>query len=327
VIIAVAQGLEDERTERWLLDCLGAKSDLVVRNAIEGLVARRSKAAIPALIDKLAGLGGKRSTISYAVLDALVALTGREFDLIEDWRKFWEMNGAGLDPKALDDDDESTGVARRQRAAAREPEFFGVEVVSQKVMFVIDTSGSMLMYDEGGDAAGSGEPVHQRRQRMRRVREQLSEAVRRLPGGSRFNIVSFDDKVLTFHEKGIVPANPDWKKKAIGYIERLQANGATHTDDALRAAFRERSIDTIFLLTDGAPAREDSEGIDLRGRIVEEVRQLNRIRKVKIYTFGFNGPGTPPPGMQLRGRQDPDSYVAFLKQLAEENGGTFTAIQ
>jgi len=324
VILAAVEGFDDERSERWLVEALAAKDDMVLRNAIDSLVRRRSKAGIPALIDLLDRLGGKRTTSRYAVIDALLALTGHEFETVEDWRKFWAAQGASFDPNELDTEGR-TGVARK-RATPRESEFFGVEVVSQRVMFVIDTSGSMVLYDEGGAEEGGSGADWRVRQRINRVRQQLKTAIAKLPAGSRFNIISFDDEVHRFSEKGIVPADANWKKKGQQFADRLIAAGATHTDEAMRAAFRDKEIDTIILLSDGAPAYRPARH-NLIPEILDEVRRMNRIRKVKIYTFGFDGPGSAPPNSRQDPNRNPEPLIEFLKTLASENGGTYTSIR
>ncbi len=327
VIIVVAEGFADERSEKWLVDGLNSKSDLVLRNSIDALVVRKSKAGIPALIGKLESIGGERSTVYYAVLDGLLLLTGQEYETIEDWRKFWEIQGPTLDPANLDAGDGTTGVERKKARTPRDPEFFGVEVVSQKVMFVIDTSGSMVLYDEGGGEEGGGKGASwQQRQRIKRVRDQLKAVIQKLRTNSRFNIISYSDQLQNFNEKGIVPASGTWKKKAVQFADGLKANGFTHTDEAMRAAFQDKSIDTIMLLSDGAPVHDGSQE-NLIPRILDDVRKMNRVRKVKIYTFGFDGPGVTPPNSKQPPNANPAPLVEFLTRLAEDNGGTYTSIR
>lgn len=325
-ILELARKVPGERTEGWLLDSLDARYDLVIRNAIAALVNLRSKNAIPRLIDKLENLGKKRTLIYYEVDDALVELTGHRFDSIADWRSWWEIKAATFDPNDLEDDEAATGVERR-KPGKRRPEFFGVEILSQRIMFVIDCSGSMVLYDPASEEGGGGGGADYRvRQRIYRVKSQLKAVIEKLPKRARFNIVSYSNTLNKFNPKGIVAANGKWKKKAYGFADSLQANGYTHTDEALKEAFKDRAIDTIILLSDGAPTREGSRA-NLIPEILEWVRKNNRLRKITIHTFGFDGPGVTPPNSRQTPNPNPEPLIDFLQTLARETGGKYTSIK
>ena len=97
---------------------------------------------------------------------------------------------------------------------------------------------------------------------------------------------------------------------------------------ALMEAFKDFRADTIILLSDGAPRKRGQEVSDLIPQILELVRNQNYLRKLKIFTFGFEGEGEWPPGSRY-GRQphdDPALLVSFLTDLAKEHGGKYTPI-
>lgn len=323
-ILEFARTVPHPKTEKWLIDALESRTDLVVRNAIAGLLSLGSKNAIEPLIQKLEKIGKRRSTLFFAVEDALIDLTGQRFDIIEDWHSWWEINANTFDPKNLEEAG-TTGVQRR-KPGSRNPEFFGVEIVSEKVMFVIDCSGSMVLYDDASEEGGSGQSDWRIRQRIYRVKNQLKTVVDKLKKGAQFNIISFSNQLTTFNPKGIVPANGKWKKKARAFADGLKANGFTHTDEALEAAFKDRAIDTIILLSDGAPAKQGMQQ-SIIPEIMEWVRKNNRLRKIKIHTFGFDGTGITPPNSRQPPNQNPEPLTQFLKQLARENGGKYTSIK
>jgi hypothetical protein len=86
---------------------------------------------------------------------------------------------------------------------------------------------------------------------------------------------------------------------------------------ALEFAFEDPIVDTIYLITDGAPTHRGSFGPGLpedAPQLIKEIlrrtKVLNFRRGVRIFTLGF-------PGAEER----------FLKQLAEEHGGTYRAIK
>ena len=329
VIVNVASKFDDEQSEEWLLDCLNRGSDFVVRNTIPAVVERKSKNAIPVLIDRLDKVGFAPSTESYQTRDALVALTGRDFDNTEDWRKWWSANQDSIDPKNLDKAEGMTGVERKLPGGYRPPQFFGVEILSNHVVFVVDTSGSMELWDK--DESGGDEGNWRARRRIARVKKQLQETIEKLPESAHFNIIAFSDSVKRFQKK-TVPASRKWKKKGLDFVTGMQANGATFTDDAMKAAFEEHDVDTIVLLSDGAPTRMGKKSRILMRQILEQVHKANILAKATLHVFGFTGEGEMPPGRQRPPPApddediEPEEFEEFLQKLATENGGKFTKI-
>ena len=329
VVVAVAEKFDDEASEEWLVACLEKGTDFVARSAVPAVVARKSKLAIPALIDLLERLGFQPSTASYRVRDALVALTGQDFESIEDWRKFWKANEASLDPKNLDQDG-PTGVARKMPGTYKPPTFFDVEILSNRVVFVVDVSGSMQLWDK--DASGGDGGDWKKRKRIVRLQKQLTEVVEKLPESAEFNIIAFSDWTKRF-EKKPVRATRKVKKKALEFIRGLRPSGATFTDDALVEALAEAQVDTIVLLTDGVPSRMGQKSRDLMASIPERIKRLNFLSKVIIHTFGFIGEGELPPGTPSAPPNPddenltPEEFEEFLRKIAEQNGGKFSKVE
>lgn len=326
-MLAVAADLPGEVAEDWLILGLEHPSEMAQRNAIDHVLARRSKRAIPGLIGVMEREGIDRGTVSYSAHQALIALTRRDFESVEDWKNFWELHGANLDPtQEVSDEGKTTGV---RQTAPDAPTFFGVELVSRRVVFVVDISGSMTKWDPGGEEGGKGSNWEVR-QRIRRLRTELFQAIDKLAKGAKFNVIAFNHQVHSMN-RTLVLATPSTKSHAARWVQKLNADNATHTDEALRLAFQDPEVDTVILLSDGAPmkSREEDDKV-LIPRILDEARELNRLRKVKIFTFGFEGKGEWPVGSKYaRGNtpeSDPDSMVRFLKQLAADHGGKYTAI-
>ena len=73
----------------------------------------------------------------------------------------------------------------------------------------------------------------------------------------------------------------------------------------------------------------------LIGEILKDVGNLNAARKIRINTFGFEGTGIWPdkiPGQPSGPRptptpQDVETFVDFMKRLAEDNHGSFRPIK
>ncbi|MCA8961476.1 MAG: VWA domain-containing protein [Planctomycetes bacterium] len=336
-IFRFAEDEPSEKAEGWILAGLDGTASVTVRNALSAAVKLKSKRAIPKMIQRLEELDPKKHRfIVNEIEDALWELTAQEFDSVEDWKNFWEINKDSLDPKEVwkDNEDKKTSVRKRKRDNDS-PEFFGVEILSSNVMFIIDMSGSMRLWDpakgEGGSEAGWRERV-----RMERAKGQLIKAINGLKKSSKFGVLAYSDRQLKFPEKPkgdviqIVPAAAGNKKQATKWASALQAQGLTHTDEAMQRAFKNKQIDTIMLLTDGAPAKRNQQDFRaLTQQILQDVARMNKIRKVKIFTFGFEGPGKLPPNEPAQGQGGaglPPEVIDFLKKLAGDNGGTYTPI-
>lgn len=281
----------------------------------------------------------RRDTVYYDVRDALLGLTGFEFDTIDDWWNWWEPVAASFDPKATDTGGK-TGVERKRKDG--NSDFFGVPILSKHVVFVLDISGSMsyvtrsdlkgLAKGDGSDSGGTQQPDEQPTARDRQLgkfwsrmevaKRNLKRVVQRLKPGTTYNMVAFSSGTQVFKKKE-VKASPGINKKAFKWIDGLKHKGETFTLEALKKAFASNGKTTdIYFLSDGQPSK-DGKSSDPAGPILDEVRSMNRFRKVKIHTFGFPAAAYPstqkfPPLVAAN---------AFLKELAESTGGKFNEIK
>jgi hypothetical protein len=212
---------------------------------------------------------------------------------------------------------------------------FGAAVTGKNIAFVLDISGSMLTTDplpaksgEGdrrgrtvvGDPAesGGGKPrvPPQERRRITRAKRELVRVVKALPSDVRFNLITYSSEVYPW-KKALVPASGENKEEAAKHIEELRAEGITVTDMAIEEAFADLDVDTIYLITDGAPTHIGTAGPGLpedAERIIREIHarvaELNFLREVRIFTLGF-----------------PDAKEDFLQKLSADHGGRYVAIE
>ena len=126
---------EDEKARDALLAALKDRAPAVRKSALRALGAFRSKAVIAPLIERVGKESDPQLRIDAAQL--LVDLTGQNMGLVaEDWKKWWsgvESNFA-VDAK-------QTG---KTRVVAPKLAYFGIEVSSKRISFLIDASASML---------------------------------------------------------------------------------------------------------------------------------------------------------------------------------------
>lgn len=325
-----------------LIECLKDKDDNVLREAVLALKAKGKNEAVDALIDVLARLEKGKGLVWVEVRKALHELTGGyDYGSAEKWKEFWqvrkeELKSGEKNPETAkpSGNEPRTWIEEEKKKA---PKFFGQEVMSKKIMFVIDRSGSMQARDpamkksEGGqltpvdpnykpgqeDPWGGDTSLPQDRARIERVKNELSKCIAAMDPKTRFNVIYFSSAISIWQQK-LVFANSGNKNAAIKWISGLGPMGNTHTDEALKKAFEDQEFDTMFVLSDGQPFKNGQ--LLAVEPILEWVRDANRQRKVKIFTFGFANVKSKP------GATDRDQMLKLLKGLAEEHGGKFTDI-
>ena len=318
----------DKPTGEEVLASFGNK---LLRIRLTGLRAagrRKLKGAVGPLIALVETQTKERDLLWLEGRRALLKITGQDFETGADWKKWWDAERESFDPDEAPDEDGRTVVVKK---AGDSVEFFGTEIFSRNLIFVIDVSGSMAMFDQGKLKRKEAEKA---RIRLDRARKQLLSAIESLPKTARFNIIVYSNKVTAW-QKGLKPASKSAIKSAGRFVKEFLARGATYTDDALKRAFEDSEADTIVLLSDGAPTKPDFPSDYLIGEILKDIANRNAARKMRINTFGFEGTGLWPdkiPGQPSGPRATPtvkdvETFTGFMKQLAEDNHGSFQSIK
>ncbi|MDE0959540.1 MAG: VWA domain-containing protein [Planctomycetota bacterium] len=326
ILTLVLSARKESNAYKAVLTNLYDSDDSVALTVIEALAKRDDLGSVDHLIEALARqekIGRAQTLLAYEIRKCLLKLVGQDFKVAVDWKNFW-------DPRKQDYKRPPPGKQKRGLTSVKRdpPAFFGMEVVAKNVVFLLDVSGSMEVVDdlpeEPGDGAGrSGTGVggakeqpkptpkqQEARQRIRRVQDELIRTIDKLPKDVRFNIITFNHEVHSM-SKGLVSASSRRKKEAIQYVRGVQAAGETWTDHALREAFGAPNLKAIFLLSDGAP-RRDNQLLDTRP-ILQWVREANRFRRIRLNTVGFE-----QAGKKLRG---------FMKNLAIQNNGEYIELR
>ena len=185
-------------------------------------------------------------------------------------------------------------------------EYFGYKLTSNRVVFIIDQSGSML-------ASYQGET------RMEKAIKELTKAIEALDKQVMFNIIAFSDRALAWAKGGLVAASAASKKEAQGFTTALKADGGTASYDALHDALTEIPADTIYFLSDGMPSLGK---YTYMYRIRMELQSLNRELEVRINCIGLlTGMHPEEKSKYIQGAAE------FLKTFAEENQGIARIIE
>ena len=175
-------------------------------------------------------------------------------------------------------------------------------IYSERVIFILDKSGSM-------DTGTGGKMT-----RWQAAKWQLKIALENLSDRSYFNIIGFSRDVVPF-KKSLVKSQKRNLEKAFKFIDGLEVGGETNIYGALQAAFQDPEMDTIYLLSDGAPTVGE---IDAPSMIRDMVSGWNRDRMAIIMSIGFF------PGEVAA--EDKEEARRFLQLLATENDGDYKEI-
>lgn len=316
----LGRSLEDAR---WTVRLAAARrlADLALPESVDLLLARLPK---------------EQGRVRREFADLLAALTGQGFGLEpEGWNHWWKENRAAFasGEKALTIPAEAASPEAAQ--GDRGAHFYGIEIESQRIMFVIDISGSM---EEPGSAPGLT--------KEQEAKKELVRCVKSLGKEDAFGVFAYSDSVQKWtpaggikEEKGerpvagrtmIFEASDETKTRALQWIEKLDAAAWTNTYAALEEALRVSVADprndmgkeyglfpdTIFLLTDGAPTGPTGKTKGDAGepewqRVLQGVRGWNRGKRVVINAIGIG----------------PTINSEFLTTLAQENGGKFVHVK
>lgn len=312
----------DDKTLAAILKSLASPIGHVQTSAVRALRRRKQAEPIPVLIDLLDKQWEQRDRTFFEVYVALAELTGQTFDSAEDWRNFWETVKANFDPRKVGKKKGAKTVVRPKPSPTdRNVAFFNSEIFSRSVVFVIDVSGSMAMYD-GEDENYS---------RLTRAQEQLVAALKKMPRGALFNVVAFSHTVKAWQDR-MQPVTKAAITKAIKYVNSFKPLETTHTDEAMKRAFKDPRVDTVVLLSDGAPVKSKVRDTKrLMNKIIKWIQDANSSRQVRVDTFGFEGQGqwpsrysglSPPPPTRDQVRL----FIKFLKKLSKDTGGRYQRI-
>ena len=204
--------------------------------------------------------------------------------------------------------------------------FYGLQTAGQRIVFVVDISGSMEGKNEGslqdqmtgmavqktGNAMGSfiggslgsfvGKQTTSEATKLGGAKRELIPAIQGLPAESSFAIVTFGRDVKPWM-LGMAPATTQNKNVALATIKQLEASGGTPARKALEAAFEFPDATLVLFVSDGRP----TDGGDQE--ILSRVRALNGSRRAPVMVSAI-------------GLGD-DQDETFLTALATQNGGQY----
>lgn len=246
----------------------------------------RDAAAIEALV-KLVGDPVVR--VSGAAHRALLQLSGK--DLGRDaalWSAWWGQNKDAWKAPHTRPDQLRAPPAEKATTVT----YYGLDVTSERVAFVMDFSASMKEPVGGGDG----------RPRWDVAKEELRKAIAALPDGTAVNVLLSQLETKRCFDRA-TPLAPGPRKEIEGLL-RLNPGERGNLLGTVLEALSDDGIDAIFLLSDGDPSAGDMVE---KPRVQAAIRQVARMRKVAIHAIGFGAAKA--------------TERAFLEGVARDSGG------
>ncbi len=253
------------------------------RCLVQGVMQVKDKDGITHLINLLPNFKG---LVQFDVISHLVTATGQNFgDDAAKWKAWWTQNQGQSDPP---DKSRIPPVGNYGKFS----EYYGIPICAKRVVFVLDTSGSM------------------RGAKLDAAKTELVRVIKELPKEVFFSMVIFNTAIRVWQSE-LVPANEQMKQIAVNIVLEQEARANTASYDALEAAF-ELGPEAIYFLSDGAP---QGGKIDDPKEIISSISSANRVRRVSIHSIGIDTNATTGA---IFGR--------FMKTLAESNWGLYKPI-
>ncbi|MEO0650435.1 MAG: hypothetical protein AAFZ65_07140 [Planctomycetota bacterium] len=179
--------------------------------------------------------------------DTLAKLTGRDLGIDPmHWRRFWSGVRSGA-PLAVDGEDDAFTTAS----------FFGLELRSNAVAFVIDASGSMAT--EMRDPEERWGSASSRATRYEVACAELLRTLRESPKPMQFRVVLFNNRGRAMQSRAETVSDHSLQR-ANQWLRRQDPDGGTHLATGLARlldpedddSLEDLDVDTVVVLCDGA---------------------------------------------------------------------------
>ncbi|MEO0650906.1 MAG: hypothetical protein AAFZ65_09515 [Planctomycetota bacterium] len=224
----------------------------------------------------------------------LRALTGTEFGTsARNWQRL--VDGLGDDWRPAPEPDSGFG-ARGSAGDGSKASLAGLPLLSDRLAILIDMSGSMWTTRDDGNTLKT------------LVDRELRLFLEQLPDSVRFNLIPYATQPDPW-EDHVVDATPRNVTRALEWFEGNRLSGRGAAWEAIELALEDPEVDTVVLLSDGAPTGGIHWDLKL---IVPLLEERNRFRRV-----AFDSILTDPRDFLMR----------QWNRLAASSGGICTAVR
>lgn len=222
--------------------------------------------------------------VQHDIIQYLTKLTSQKFkDNDREWMVWWKEHQAQFEfPKG--------GVPAADVPLGTDQQtYYGIPVCAKRIVFVLDTSGSMR-----------GAPIEA-------AKASLLQVIEKLPPEVRFDVVMFDKSAVAWQPR-LMPATTQAKEDAARTIRNRGLQKGTVSFAAIETAFN-LEPEAIYFLSDGQPTDSQPD------QIFNTFCALNRTRRVSIHTIGV-----------VTDRGNAAELILFMKPLAEQNFGSYRIV-
>ncbi len=246
----------DDGQLRMLRTLAGDETHIVRLRTFEAFARRNDREGPRGLASALEQEQGQR--LSWRIVELLQDLSGRKDGRnARAWQHWADSLPADWTP---------ANKTPERDYGERTVAFVGMPVLSDRIAFLVDFSGSM--WEERADG----------RTRKQAVDVEMRRVLEHLPEGARFNLIPFVS-TPTLWQKSLTQATPKSIKKALTFFEKHKAQGKGNYWDAMLTALADPQTDTIMILGDGAPSGGTRWNLKLMGPLFTHA---NRFRGVFV---------------------------------------------
>lgn len=258
-ILRLLVGASDPKSREYVAKCSRSPERSVRAQVVETLTARPDAEGLKLLVAMFETEKNKR--LSWTIDGALEKLSGLSGGGKADFWRAW-VDNLGPEWKPATGGKPSTERAGETTA----PKIVGFPIVSSGVAILVDFSGSTWEKRSDGKT------------RKEKLDVELTKALQALAPETLFNVIPYTADPLPF-EKGMVAASPANVQRALKFFTGNKSSGKGNVWGAIEVALEDPRVDTLLILTDGAPTGGLRWNIDLmRDRYADR----DRFRHVAI---------------------------------------------
>jgi HEAT repeat protein len=252
-ILSLLAGAADPKSREFVAKCARSPERSVRAQVVHTIAAKPDADGLRLLVTMFESEKNKRvSWLIDGVLEKLSGLSGG--GKADFWRAWVDNLGPDWKP--------ATGAKPSAERAGETtaPKIAGFPIVSSAVAILVDFSGST--WEKRADG----------KTRKEKLDVELSKALEALSPDTLFNVIPYTAEPIPF-EKGLVHATPANVQRAAKFFTGNKSSGKGNVWSAIELALEDERVDTILVLTDGAPTGGLRWNIDLmRDRYVDRDR-------------------------------------------------------
>jgi hypothetical protein len=257
--LQIAAQVNDEKSKKIIASSAQSADRSVREQVVDILAAKPDAEGLKTLVDMLEREKNSRLRDHMdAELERLSGISGGGKPAF--WREWVDHLGPDWKPATHD------AKPREAKGDTYVAALAGMPIVSDRIAILVDFSGSTWQKRPDGKT------------RKDQLDVELEKTLKALPPDTMFNVIPYTDVPIPW-EKTLQPATGANVAKALKFFTGCKASGKGNFWDAAQLALESPDVDTILVLTDGAPTGGHRWNVDLMHELYVE---RNRFRHVAL---------------------------------------------